>query len=172
MRFFAQDLYNSPPATPTQNVTITSRPSIFNLNFLNGLDLGQILIGFNNFALVWSVFVSMMFVADFYFYYVKQSDAEIPREKMGQKALWTAARIWWRYLPGLVLTVLYVFINSSFWANLVAILAILAFVVKIWQDLYDFLGITTYFDWYNGFARGFRNFLSLKAFKIIKKGKK
>ncbi len=171
MRFFTQDLYNSPPATPTQNVTITSRPSFFNFNFLNGLDLGQAMISFNNFALAWSVFISVMFVADFYFYYVKQSDAEIPREKMGQKALWTAARIWWRYLPGLGLTILYIFV-SGFWANLVAILGIVAFIVKLWQDLYDFLGITTYFDWYNDFAGGFRTFLSLKAFKIIKKGKK
>jgi len=72
-------------------------------------------------------------------------------------------------LPGLFLTVLYVFLGEI-WANLVAILGIVFFVIKLWQDLYDFLGITTYFDWYNSFSGSFRKFLSLKV--VRKKGKK
>lgn len=159
MRFLIQDLYNSPG---TSTPAVASRPSNFGLNF-NFLpnNWGDILLGFNNFALVWSVFISMMFVADFYFYYVKQSDSEIAREVVGQKALWQAARIWWRFLPGLALTILYVFV-SGWWASVVAVLGIIAFVIKFWQDIYDFLGITTYFDWYNSFSNGFRRVLKPK----------
>lgn len=167
MKLFAQDLYNSPSNVPTPTRSNNTVPNF--LNIFQSWNLGEILISFNNFALVWSVFVSVMFVADFYFYYVKQGDSEVGREKVGQKALWIATRIWWRYLPGMFLTVLYIFIGGI-WANLVAILGIIVFIVKIWQDLYDFLGITTYFDWYNGFSGGFRKFLSLKVAR--KKSKK
>ena len=82
MKLFAQDLYNSPSnvATPTRsNNTV---PNF--LNIFQSWNLGEILISFNNFALVC---VSVMFVADFYFYYVKQGDSEVGREKVGQKAL-------------------------------------------------------------------------------------
>ena len=171
MKLFTQDLYNSPASPSNIAATATRSNTVFPnfLNFFQNWNLGEILIGFNNFTLLWSVFVSTMFVADFYFYYVKQGDSEIAREKVGQKALWTSARIWWRYLPGLFLTILYVFV-SGIWANLVAILGIAFFVIKLWKDLYDFLGITTYFDWYNGFSGSFRKFLSLKV--VRKKGKK
>jgi hypothetical protein len=173
---FAQDLYpsNSAPITnnisPATNAPVSRPPTLPNLGFLNNLDLSEIVIGFNRYVLVWTLFVSMMYVANFYFYYLKQGDSEIARESVGEKCLWIAARIWWRYLPSLVLFVIFGF-SSGIWTTILGLATILALIIKLWQDVYTFLGITDYFTWYNGFAQGFRSFLSFQFVKIGKKKK-
>lgn len=170
-----QDLYpvSSAPVSnnPSPSVVATSRPpTLPSFGFLNNLDLTEIVIALNRYVLVWTVFVSLMYVANFYFYYLKQGDSELAREEVGQKCLWLAARIWWRYLPCLILFVIFGF-SSGIWTNLFGLATILAFVIKLWKDVYTFLGITDYFDWYNGFAKGFRSFLSFQFVKNVKKKK-
>lgn len=169
---FAQDLYPSTSSpiinNPISNPTVSKPPSLSSFGFLNNLDLTEIVIGLNRYVLIWTLFVSMMYVANFYFYYLKQGDSEIAREVVGEKCLWLAAKIWWRYLPSLILFVIFAQ-SGGIWTTIFGSMTILALIIKLWQDINTFLGITNYFDWYNGFAKGFQSFLS---FQFVKSGKK
>ena len=168
---FAQDLYPSSSPSVPSNISPTSSPTssfLPSFDFFNNLDLTEIIVSFNRYVLIWTIFVSVMYVANFWFYYRKQGDSEIAREATGQKSLWLAAKIWWRYLPSLILFVIFGF-TSGIWKSLSGILMILALTIKIGLDVYTFLGITDYFDWYNGFSKGFRSILSLEFARVKKK---
>lgn len=125
------NLYQSPttaapqvtqPAQVQGGVTIPS----FDL----GVEFGLALYMLNIFVLVWTMFYSVIFFADFIFYRVRFSDGEVDREKKGVESIRSARKMWITYIVCLVVYSITLFTTG--WINsLLSITTIVLFVLKM-----------------------------------------
>lgn len=124
----SDDLYSVPvnetPVVVQQNTTT---------NFLDfGFDLASILYWLNVVVLAWTVFYSVVFVVEFFFYRVKYPDGEfITREKKGVQAIYQAAGLWWGFLICAILYTVYLSWPVGITRELIGWLAVVAYILKV-----------------------------------------
>jgi hypothetical protein len=168
-----QDLFNpnisqSVSEVTSQQATIVSQSTSQNSVYLYSIDLNNLINNFNTYAIIWSVFVSFMFVSDFYYYFILYSNDDFAREKLGVKSIWSAMHVWERYLVNLILVVI-TFNTTGTANNIFAILTFISFAVKFYFDLLEILSISSYFPWFSNFSKNLSNFLQFYKIKSAKK---
>ena len=167
-RVLMQDLFQTNSSTAASAASVINNPNnagaasnpatifglnpAFNASAITGrLDLASIAINLNQFVLFWSAALSLVLVADFFFYYRLEGDGNLERESTGIRSIRRAVHVWLRYIPGWVC---FAFASLlPLFSNFFEILAIIFFVVKIWGDLLTLTKISDYFDWFNKLAK-------------------
>jgi len=142
------NLYDQPENTQTI-VTPSQQSQGFFLPDFGNFDAGVFLNTINTFSLAWSIFFSVIFMSEFFYYRMKKSWGEMERESKGVAGVRFSRRIWITYLIAWSFFFLFV-INpgniSWFWA----ILAYLAYFIKI--CLLDASTIPFYKDFLGGLS--------------------
>jgi hypothetical protein len=134
---------DDPGSSPEQTSAPTETdPGIF-LDLGGFPGLNDILSTINSFTLAWTIFYTILFVSDFFFWYVLYTEGgELPRERRGVKSLMVAARMWVTYLFCLFFFWLYIFSQDTGLGFLFGILAIIIYLIKlILGDMMNIIGI-------------------------------
>jgi hypothetical protein len=123
------DLYTTPAAqTPVVTQTTNTTPTLFDL----GLDLELMLYWLNVIVLAWTVFYSVVFVVDFFFYRIKYPDGELEaREKVGVQSMYQAAGLWWGFLICAVLYVVFLSQPEGITKGIIGWLTVIAYLLKV-----------------------------------------
>lgn len=131
-------------------------------------NFSEIALILNQFAIFWSIGLSFILVADFFFYYRLHGDGNIQREKTGIKSIRSAVFVWLRYLPAwLFFTAGLILPNLT---SFLEIVAILLFIIKFWGDLLAITNISDYFPWFNKITGILKKILTI--YKAKNKAKK
>jgi len=137
---------NSSPEAPVEELAPSQTEDIqslennvdepaFNLDFLNlenfeNIQPEDIISILNYFSLAWTIFYSVLFVSNFFYFFVLYSgDGELPREKKGVHSLHRATSFWFTYLGCLILAWIYT-LQIPF-ANIFGFLVIIAYLSKL-----------------------------------------
>jgi hypothetical protein len=134
------DFYSVPGKLPVQNIPTntvnTQQTLVQQTNFLQNIDLAQILSTINTFALAWTMVYSLLFICDFMFYRVFHGDREVSREKRGKVSLFAALKVWCSYALCLLVYMIYLSFRSTTFGVGIGVIAVVCYAVKIF--LYDF----------------------------------
>jgi hypothetical protein len=122
------DLYH---ATSSSNTTSTLTPPPPSTGFdLFSFDLGPFINNLNYFVLAWTIFYSVLFVCDFFFWRVLQGDGELPRYHKGENSMKFAATMWWTYLVCVIFFGIFLFTPKPF-AFITGCMTIIVYVLKV-----------------------------------------
>jgi hypothetical protein len=123
------DLY-SPTSQPAAVPQSSENVSWF--DFGVSIDLASLLYWLNVIVLAWTLFYSIIFVVEFFFYRVKYPDGElVAREKKGVQAIFLAAGMWWGYLFCIILYTVFLLQPAGLFRDILGWVAVAAYVLKV-----------------------------------------
>jgi len=123
-----EDLYNTNSSAP-QSVAETNDGSGFFLDF--GFDFDTTLYWLNIITFAWTLFYSIVFTVDFFFYRVKYNDGEVGRQKQGVLSINKAAGLWWGFLICVLLYFFYELQDSGTLKIIMGWVTAAAYLIKI-----------------------------------------
>jgi len=105
------DLYQfSSSSASTVVKSSTTSSSWFSLPDFTNFNVNEFINSLNTFTLAWTIFFSVIFMANFFYFRIFYSFGEVQREKKGVDSVYASLRIWVTYL--IVWTFFFLFVEN------------------------------------------------------------
>ena len=170
MQVFAQDLINqnSSSSSSVSSNVISSSNDILQTVSQSGINfditiLDTIITNLNIFVLAWSIFYSYPFLIQFFQYRIIGAKGKVSDEIDGMAGIYPLLKMWWRYMGCLAILIVYGFTRSTELGLPIGIVTILVFLIKLFIDFMNILGLFSYFPWSKNLAKNIKKRFKWKS---------